>query len=89
MSRIGEIIYDAAFKLTQQEMEMGQIVVTTLGSFPNAQTHRDTATEGGHAAAIGRTIQYLTALLPDAIAKDHELHDEGTMPPDADFGRCK
>ena len=89
MSRIGDIVYDAAFKLTQQEMNMGQIVVTTLGSFPNAQTHRDTATEGGHAAAIGRTIQYLTALLPDAIALDHSLQEGGTIPPDADFGRCK
>lgn len=68
---------------------MGQIVVTTLGSFPSPQTHRDTALEGGHAAAIGRTIQYLTALLPDAIALDHALHEEEKKPPDADFGRCK
>ncbi len=67
---------------------MGQIVVTTLGSFPTPEEHRETATKGGHAAAIGRTMEYLTTLLPDAIAKDHELHDKGETPPEAEFGRA-
>ena len=53
------------------------------------EEHRETATKGGHAAAIGRTIEYLTTLLPDAIAKDHELHDKGENPPEANFGRSK
>ena len=87
MSKIAEIIYDAAFKLTLQEMEMGQITVQTEGSFPNTTTHLESATEGGHAAAIGRTIAYLTEMLPDAIALDHKLQEEGQKPPNSEFGR--
>lgn len=67
---------------------MGQITVNLTGSFPTKLgcNHMETALEGGHAAAIGRTIAYLTSLLPDSIAKDHELHDIGDRPPNADFG---
>jgi len=67
---------------------MGQITIQTKGSFPNPQVHRDTALEGGHAAAIGRAIEYLATLLPDAIALDHELHDQDNRPPKAGFGRA-
>lgn len=65
---------------------MGQITINTAGSFGN-HINVETAMEGGHAAAISRQIKFLNDMLPDAIQKDHKLHDEGTRPPSADFGR--
>ena len=67
---------------------MGMIVISTKGSFPKCQQRTESALEGGHAAAIGRAVKYLTAMLPDAIALDHKLHDSGDRPPDADFGKA-
>ena len=46
------------------------------------------ATDGGHADAVGRAIKYLsTEILPKAIQKDHQLHDDGVRPPESDFGK--
>ena len=59
---------------------MGVITVITKGSFPKRAQHNETALEGGHAAAIGRTIEYLTEMLPRAIELDHRLHDGGECP---------
>ncbi len=65
---------------------MGQITITTKGSFPNCCVQLETATIGGHAAAIGRAIEHLVNMLPAAIQKDHDLHDTNQVPPDAPFG---
>ena len=65
---------------------MGSITVQTAGSFPRQTIIQETALQGGHAAAIGRIIRHLTEMLPEAIALDHKLHDEGDRPPSADFG---
>lgn len=55
---------------------MGQITIMTAGSF-NARTNVESAEEGGHAAAIGRQMKFLNDMLPEAIQKDHKLHDDG------------
>ncbi len=68
---------------------MGRIEIKTVGSFPLCATYIESALAGGHAAALGRAIGYLTDMLPDAIAKDHKVHDDGHVPPDAPFGREK
>ena len=68
---------------------MGQIHIKVIGSFPEPSVFYESATEGGHAAALGRAIEKLTALLPAAIVKDHNLHDAGTRPPLTDFGKRK
>lgn len=65
---------------------MGQITIKTEGSFGRSE-HQESALEGGHAAAIGRAILYLTRLLPEAIEDDHKLHAKGQVPPNAPFGR--
>lgn len=66
---------------------MGSVTITTLGSFPVIRTLRYSAMEGGHAMALSRAIDHLTSMMPKAIQLDHRLHDEGTLPPDADFGK--
>lgn len=65
---------------------MGMIVIDVRGSFPSCGVHNETALEGGHAAALGRAIAHLTAMLPAAIARDHELHTSGDTPPNAKWG---
>ena len=44
------------------------------------------AERGGHAYAISRAIKYLTEQMGKAIQLDHKLHDDGTRPPESDFG---
>jgi len=70
---------------------MGQITITLEGSFPkkHGNTHQESALEGGHAAAIARSIEFLIKMMPDAISLDHELHSKGDGPPNADFGRSR
>lgn len=71
---------------------MGQLTIQFAGSFRTKNGQKmfnTTALEGGHAAAIGRAIQFLSDQLPEAIAQDHALHDEGQRPPAADFGKSK
>ena len=65
---------------------MGKLVINTRGSFPNNKIHEESAMLGGHAAAIGRGIEYLASLLPAAIELDHQLHEDGQTPPEAPFG---
>jgi hypothetical protein len=52
----------------------------------SSHLHTESATVGGHAAAVGRAIEFLTSQLPTAIQKDHYLHSRGQVPPDADYG---
>ena len=65
---------------------MGQITIETTGSFPLKAAYIESALAGGHAAALGRAIEYLTQMLPEAIALDHQLQKLGEIPPDASFG---
>lgn len=65
---------------------MGEIVITTRGSFSKGGTQVETAKIGGHAAAIGRAIEYLSSMLPAAIRIDHDLHNQNVHPPLAPFG---
>lgn len=66
---------------------MGTVTLQTEGSFPRRAIIVESAEEGGHAAAIGRMIRHLTEMLPDAIELDHDLHEDGSQPPRAPFGR--
>lgn len=66
---------------------MGQITIQIRGSFSRKCDTVISAEVGGHAMAITRAIGFLLAELPIAIRKDHELHDEGTKPPQSDFGK--
>lgn len=68
---------------------MGQVTVVLEGSFGKFQRNVESAEEGGHAAAIGRSVQFLTEQLPEAIRLDHKLHRDGQRPPRADFGETK
>lgn len=59
---------------------MGQITVTTNGSF-GQKTRQFQAIANGHADAVAQAIEYLAAeLLPDSIAQDHDAHDQGAKP---------
>lgn len=64
---------------------MGVVTVTLQGSF-GSKLFTSTALEGGHAAALGRAINYLSLQLPASITLDHALHDQNETPPRADFG---
>ena len=66
---------------------MGKIEVTFSGSFGNRDFRfSESAQAGGHAAALGRVIGELASRMPEAIRKDHELHDQDERPPEAPFG---
>ena len=59
---------------------MGQIVIKTSGSFPSAN-ESFTALYYGHADAVTQAIEYLgKKVLPEAIALDHKLQEEGLAP---------
>ena len=65
---------------------MGVITVLTTGSFPYSRKEFN-AQEGGHADAVSRAIEHLSAtVLPEAIRKDHKLHDGNQRPSKKDFG---
>lgn len=69
-----------------KEQSMGIITITTAGSFTR-ETREFSAMDGGHADAVSRAIEYLSAVvLPEAIRNDHKLHDENERPPNKDFG---
>ena len=65
---------------------MGVINIAINGSFVNrygikATTESFSAQANGHADAVARAIEYLSAeVLPRAIALDHDLHDQGAQP---------
>ncbi|HEC63665.1 MAG TPA: hypothetical protein ENI23_00060 [bacterium] len=63
------------------------IKIETTGSFKYKKLSFS-AQIGGHAQAVGEAIQYLSKIiLPEAIVKDHELHDDGVRPSNKDFSR--
>lgn len=59
---------------------MGFIRVETGGSFP--ERYREfTGITHGHAHAVAQAIEYLAKeVLPEAIERDHRLHDSGDKP---------
>lgn len=59
---------------------MGEINISTYGSFP-VRTKTFSAFQHGHAHATAEAIQFLTTvILPWAIEKDHELQEEEFYP---------
>ncbi len=59
---------------------MGWLRVQTQGSFPARIKHFG-AMEHGHAHAVAQAIEWLaTEVLPEAIERDHRLHDGGSKP---------
>lgn len=67
---------------------MGMITIETRGSFGNKK-HTFSAMKHGHADATAQAIEFLAKeLLPEAIAQDHELHEQGHAP-DGGFKRDK
>lgn len=59
---------------------MGQIVITTRGSFPPREQIFE-ARHYGHANAVAQAIAYLSVeLLPESTALDHKLHSQGAFP---------
>lgn len=68
---------------------MGMIRIELLGSFQPSARGSFSAMKHGHAAAVADAIQWLSAeVLPQAIAKDHQLHTEGASPQEG-FGKAK
>ncbi|MDB5042151.1 MAG: hypothetical protein JWN27_2877 [Candidatus Eremiobacteraeota bacterium] len=61
---------------------MGQITITVAGSFGPSRSRSFSAMEHGHAHATSEALKFLTNdVLPDAIAMDHQYHNEGDAPP--------
>lgn len=59
---------------------MGVLSITTSGSFPT-RTKQFGAIERGHAHAVADAIRWLSEeVLPEAIERDHKLHEEGAKP---------
>jgi len=59
---------------------MGVLTIQTSGSFPNLSKTFG-AIDRGHAHAVAEAIQWLSEeVLPEAIERDHKLHDEGSKP---------
>ena len=59
---------------------MGMITIESRGSFPTRRKEFGAITHG-HAHAVQEAIAYLVdEMLPAAINKDHQLHDEGAAP---------
>lgn len=66
---------------------MGKIIIEATGSFLKQPADAGTirrvisAEEHGHADAIAQAIEYLAGeLLPEAIALDHRIQDDGGKP---------
>lgn len=59
---------------------MGVLAITTSGSFP-ARSRQFGAMHRGHAHAVAEAIRWLSEeVLPEAIERDHRLHEEGSKP---------
>jgi len=59
---------------------MGVISITTAGSFP-PRSKQFGAIERGHAHAVAEAIRWLAEeVLPEAIERDHRLHDDDAKP---------
>jgi hypothetical protein len=60
---------------------MGMVSVNTYGSFRPHRGRTFSAMHGGHAKAVAEAIAFLAnTVMPEAIALDHELHEEGEKP---------
>lgn len=60
---------------------MGKIAIYVGGSFGAEIQKAFSAREYGHADAVAQAIEFLAAtVLPQAIALDHRLHEEGDKP---------
>jgi len=57
------------------------------GSFGSPLEANFSAMKGGHALALQQAIETLVRELPNAIRRDHELHENKEHPPESDFGR--
>jgi len=70
-----------AKKKIERLSRIGNIVIKVEGSFnPNGEQSFSARTEG-HAQAVADAIEYLYAkVLPAAIRRDRQLHDEGAKP---------
>jgi len=66
---------------------MGMVTINMQGSFTRTGCTQFSAQDGGHAQCIQKAITHLASQLPAAIERDHELHDKGTRPGNANFGR--
>lgn len=65
---------------------MGIIRIEVRGSFREKNEDKVfTAKEFGHAHAVADAIDYLSQLLPWAIAQDHWLHEKQTYPMSGTF----
>lgn len=72
--------YDRLLSEARKEQAMGLLRIETRGSFPE-QTRTFSARERGHAHAVSEAIEFLSStVLPEAIERDHRLHDEGSKP---------
>ena len=59
---------------------MGVLRITAHGSFPE-QDETFSAMTHGHAHAASEAIRFLAdEVLPEAIERDHRLHDAGSKP---------
>jgi hypothetical protein len=58
---------------------MGMIKIDMWGSFPR-QKFTTSAEEGGHVAALKRSIEFLTGELGTAVCQDAQLTKEGIKP---------
>lgn len=65
---------------------MGQVRIEIAGSFKDGGTVVFSATEGGHAYALSRAINFLVGKLPNAIRQDHANAAAGSYPPASAFG---
>ena len=60
---------------------MGQVLIQLKGSFKPRRTKGFSAMHGGHAKAVAEAIEFLSSVvLPEAIAHDHDLHEQGHAP---------
>lgn len=59
---------------------MGMIKIDVTGSFKR-ESRDFSAMTHGHAHAVAEAIKFLAEkVLPEAIANDHECHDDGLKP---------
>ena len=59
---------------------MGVLNIETSGSFPR-RSKTFGAIDHGHAHAVADAIRWLSEeVLPEAIERDHRLHEEGAKP---------
>lgn len=59
---------------------MGMLNIHTWGSFPE-RARMFSAMEHGHAHAVAAAIRWLAdEVLPEAIERDHRLHEQGSKP---------